>query len=84
MPNDTEKRGRGSGAGWTPYRAAKRCKIPWPRFRKAMANGEVDVVCFGDQERITDREIARIRSLHGLSPTPENPTEPPVKAEEAA
>ena len=75
------KRGRGSGAGWAPYAAAKRCEIAWPRFQKAMKKGEVEVIEFGDLERITDLEIARIRGLHGLSPTPESPDEPPMRVE---
>ena len=75
------KRGRGSGAGWAPFAAAKRCEIAWPRFQKAIENGEVEIVEFGDLIRITDQEIARIRGLYGLSPTPEKPDEPPIKAE---
>ena len=45
-----------------------------------MANDEVEVIEFGFVKRITDQEVARIRGLHGLSPTPEAPSEPPVKA----
>jgi len=76
----SNKKGRGSGAGWSPYAAAKRCEVPYPRFHRAMEKGEVKFVEFGDVVRITDQEIARVRGIHGLSPTPENPDEPPLGA----
>ena len=73
---NARKSGRGSGAGWSLYQGAKRCEIPWPRFQKAIESGDVQVVEFGGMKRLTDQEIARIRVLHGLSPTPEEPNGP--------
>ena len=67
------KRGRGSGAGWTPFAAAIRCETPWQRFRKAMENGEVEVIEFGDTKRIkrprdrTDPRLAWIVTDPGES-----------------
>ena len=81
FPTQIGRKNKSRGPGWTPYKAAERCEIPWPRFQKAMANGEVKYIDFGDQRRVTDQEIARIRGLHGLSPTPERPDEPPIEAE---
>ena len=81
FPTQIGRKDKTRGPGWTPYKAAERCDIPWPRFQRAMENGEVKFIDFGDQRRITDQEIARIRGLHGLSPTPERPGEPSVEAE---
>ena len=81
LPTQIGRKDKSRGPGWTPYKAAVRCDIPWPRFLKAMENGEVKFIDFGGQRRVTDQEIARIRGLHGLSPTPERADEPPVEAE---
>ena len=56
MVDKPVKRGRASGPGWTPFAAAKQCEMPWAKFKRA----------FGDQVRITDAEVRRIRLLHGL------------------
>ena len=81
LPDTDRPEGQVTRARLDALQGGRALRHPVAALPKAMENGEVKFIDFGDQRRITDQEIARIRGLHGLSPTPERPDEPPVEAE---
>jgi hypothetical protein len=54
---------RRSGAGYSIPAAAEELAVPYKALRAAIQRGQAKTIEFGAQERMTQREIDRLRSI---------------------
>jgi hypothetical protein len=54
---------RRSGAGHSIPAAADELRVPYKTLKRAIELGQAKTVPFGDQERMTQHEIDRLRNL---------------------
>jgi hypothetical protein len=54
---------RRSGAGYSIPAAAEELAVPYKTLREAIQRGQVKTIQFGAQERMTQRELDRLRDM---------------------
>jgi hypothetical protein len=62
MPTKKPTRRR-SGAGYSIPAAAEELKVPYKALREAIKREQARTILFGAQERMTQREIDRLRDM---------------------
>jgi hypothetical protein len=62
-PKSNKPTRRRNGAGYSIPAAAEKLKVPYKGLRTAIELGQAKTIRFGAQERMTEREVDRLRDM---------------------